>query len=53
MNPLVSILIPAFNAEKWLDKTLKSALRQTWEIKEIILADDGSSDDDVAHCKAV
>jgi glycosyltransferase involved in cell wall biosynthesis len=44
MKPLVSILIPAFNAEKWIADTLRSAIAQTWERKEIIVVDDGSSD---------
>jgi glycosyltransferase involved in cell wall biosynthesis len=42
--PLVSILIPAFNAQEWIGDTLRSALEQTWEPKEIIVVDDGSSD---------
>jgi glycosyltransferase involved in cell wall biosynthesis len=43
-KPLVSILIPAFNAEEWIADTLRSAMAQTWERKEIIVVDDGSSD---------
>jgi glycosyltransferase involved in cell wall biosynthesis len=41
---LVSILIPAFNTEKWIAETLESALSQTWRSIEIIVVDDGSSD---------
>jgi len=44
MNPLVSILIPAYNAEPWIADTVRSALAQTWARKEIIIVDDGSSD---------
>jgi glycosyltransferase involved in cell wall biosynthesis len=44
MPPLVSILIPAYNAEKWINDTIQSALAQTWERKEIIVVDDGSKD---------
>lgn len=44
MKPLVSILIPAYNAEKWIAETLRSALAQTWPYKEIIVVDDGSKD---------
>ena len=44
MAPLVSILIPAYNAEAWIAATIKSALDQTWSRKEIIVVDDGSSD---------
>jgi glycosyltransferase involved in cell wall biosynthesis len=43
-RPLVSILIPAYNAERWVADTIKSALRQTWPNKEIIVVDDGSAD---------
>ena len=44
MRPLVSILIPAYNAQAWISDTLRSALAQTWEPKEIIVVDDGSTD---------
>ncbi|WP_263792006.1 glycosyltransferase family 2 protein [Salinibacter sp.] len=45
MPDLVSILIPVYNAEDWLAETLECALEQTWPNKEIIVVDDGSSDD--------
>lgn len=44
MTPLVSILIPAYNAAPWISDTIKSALNQTWPRKEIIIVDDGSCD---------
>lgn len=44
MKPLVSILIPAYNAENWVEEAIQSALAQTWPRKEIIVVDDGSSD---------
>ena len=43
-TPLVSILIPAYNAEKWIGDTIRSAMAQTWKRKEIIVVDDGSPD---------
>lgn len=51
MKPLVSILIPAYNAERWLTDTLRSAIAQTWDRKEIIVVNDGSKDrtEDVAR----
>ena len=44
MLPLVSILIPAYNAQEWIAETIRSALAQTWPNKEVIVVDDGSSD---------
>jgi glycosyltransferase involved in cell wall biosynthesis len=44
MKPLVSILIPAYNSEKWIADTIRSAMAQTWPRKEIIIVDDGSTD---------
>ena len=48
MNPLVSILIPAYNAQNYLADTLRSAVAQTWPRKEIIIVDDGSTDQTLA-----
>lgn len=44
MKPLVSILVPAYNAQEWLADTVRSAIGQTWDRKEIIIVDDGSKD---------
>lgn len=46
-KPLVSILIPAHNVQNWISDTLRSAIAQTWEPKEIIVVDDGSTDQTV------
>lgn len=44
MRPLVSILVPCHNSEAWIDRTLESALAQTYPHCEIIVVDDGSTD---------
>ena len=50
-EPLVSILIPAYNAEECIGDALRSALAQTWEPKEIIVVDDGSTDGTLAAAR--
>lgn len=44
MRTLVSILIPAYNAQDWFRDTIRSAVEQTWPNTEIIIVDDGSTD---------
>lgn len=43
-NPLISIVIPCFNSEKYLWDTLESCINQTYKKIEIIVVDDGSTD---------
>ncbi|MEO8884770.1 MAG: glycosyltransferase family 2 protein [Mucilaginibacter sp.] len=47
-NPLVSVIIPVYNAEKYLAETITCAINQTWVNKEIIIVDDGSADTSLA-----
>lgn len=44
----VSVVIPAYNATAFIEPTLMSAIGQTLQPREVIVADDGSSDDTVA-----
>ncbi len=48
MQSLVSILIPAYNSEEWISDTLRSVIAQTWRRKEIIVVNDGSTDQTLA-----
>jgi len=51
-NDLVSILIPAFNGERWIGECLSSAVGQTWPRTEVIVVDDGSTDGTLAAARA-
>lgn len=44
-DPLISIIIPCFNAEKTLEKCLESVVQQSYANLEIIIIDDGSTDE--------
>lgn len=47
MSALITIAIPCFNSGRWLRQAIASALAQTWPATEVIVADDGSTDDSV------
>ena len=50
MNTVISIIVPIFNAQEFLDDCILSLLRQTYEDIEIILVDDGSTDESGLIC---
>lgn len=47
----VTIAIPVYNCERWIADTIRAALAQTWEDKEVIVVDDGSSDATPELCR--
>ncbi len=51
MRPEISIIIPVYNAEHYLDGCIGSILTQDFTRYEIILVDDGSTDGSVSICK--
>lgn len=53
MFKLVSIIVPVYNMENSIEKTIKSLLNQTYNNIEIILIDDGSTDNSFAICKQI
>ena len=52
MNDLISIIVPVYNVEKYLDECICSLVNQTYTNLEIILIDDGSPDNCPAMCDA-
>lgn len=49
-NFLISIVMPVYNAEKFLKKTIDSVIQQTYDNWELILIDDGSIDNSGVYC---
>jgi glycosyltransferase involved in cell wall biosynthesis len=53
MNSLVSIIIPCYNSEKWIERALVTALSQTYDNIEVIFVDNESTDNSVSIAEKV
>lgn len=50
-QPLISVIVPVYKTEKYLDRCIQSIVDQTYKNLEIILVDDGSPDNCPAMCR--
>lgn len=50
MNPMISVIVPVYNVEKYLSRCIDSVLMQTFTDFELLLVDDGSPDNSGMIC---
>jgi glycosyltransferase involved in cell wall biosynthesis len=48
-GPRVSVVIPCFNAERWIGEAIESVYRQTWDNLELVVVNDGSTDNSLGE----
>ena len=52
MNDLITVIINVYNGEKFIDKCVKSVINQTYKNLEILIVNDGSTDNTLKICKS-
>ena len=50
-DPLITVVLPIYNVAKWLDTCIQSIVKQTYRNLQIILVDDGSTDESPTICE--
>ena len=48
LNKIISVIIPVYNVENYIEKCLNSIVNQTYNNLEILIIDDGSTDNSIA-----
>ena len=51
MEPLISIIVPIYNVEQYVDKCIQSILNQTYQNFEVLMINDGSPDNSGSICQ--
>lgn len=50
MKPLITVIVPVYNIEPYIERCIQSIVHQTWENWELVLVDDGSKDNSGKIC---